>query len=222
MSILEVQVNGGWVDLDAVLSSGIDPKTLTLRYKRGLTEQQYKQYGFSEVLMRGHWIDADEAYRAGKYWVIAPLRYKHYDTYKEEIMSEGTVELGTLVVYNGRDHDQWGTLAMVTTVNAWDDSEADYRLTFIGWDEAYDSVSCEVITDRTVPAARNEFTVVPLPALPEPPMADGFYVSKLNGAAYRRMDGVWLAFDTVQQYWDELEHWTDAQVRGKLLYLSTR
>jgi hypothetical protein len=84
MSNCEVQVNGGWVDLHVALDNGVYTKSLSLRYKKGLTESQYDEYGFSEVQWDDCWIDAQEAYKAGKYWTIAPLRYKHYETYKKE------------------------------------------------------------------------------------------------------------------------------------------
>jgi hypothetical protein len=222
MSNCEVQVNGGWVDLDVALDNGVYTKSLSLRYKKGLTESQYDEYGFSEVQWDDCWIDAQEAYKAGKYWTIAPLRYKHYETYKEaDMLHKDTVKLGTMVVYHGRDLELRGMWAIVSAVQEWDARDTDYRLIILNYDDSYDGLSIEVMADITCPAFRDDFTVALKPDIPEPPMREGHYVSKDTAKLYMRENGKWYFFrvDSDPSHWSQLDSWTDNTVRDTLTFL---
>lgn len=185
MSDREIQINGGWVDLDLALQNGLDPSNhdYKVRQKRG----SFKQ-----------WLEMKEAERMRMY--------------------KDTVELGTLVVYHGRNRNFRGTPGMISTVNEWDSRETDYRLTLIGYDDSYDGISCEVIAEDTLSATRDEFTVIALPELPEPPLVDGYYVSKETGKAFMRQAGKWYFYRTQveQSHWSELTDWSDENVRNVL------
>lgn len=177
MSTLQIQVNGGWVDLDTALANGLDPvnHNYALRQKENFMSEEA--------------------------------------TVSAEALS------GTMVVYHGEVYeDSRGNWAMIQEVREGYAHEPDnYDLAIIGFNYRDYAAVTEVLPN--VP--REDFTVVPMPALPEPPMKDGYYVSKESGKAYSRKAGVWYYYDTGEAFpWQKLGGWRDAQVRGTLTYLA--
>jgi hypothetical protein len=215
VSILEVQVNGGWVDLDLALANGITTKGLSLRYKPTITSKEYMAGSFSEVkLEKRPWLDADEVYKAGNYWAIAPLRYRNESHFKEAIMTDDVI-LGSPVIYHGPKNNLQGWWAIVEDIDYWDEGDITYRLAF------YEIDSRAEFEYRLTDVKRNDFTPAIKPVIPNPALSDGYYISKTSSGAYKRFEGEWLCFDREMQGWDLLIGWTDDTVRDSVVFMAS-
>lgn len=175
-----------------------------------------------EVLVNGGWIDLDTAAENGVNWKQLPFRYKSGPTYKEDAVAR--VEVGMMVVYSGAYDDFRGSWAMVQEIHGYDQSFPEtYDLAFIGIDWSDDDDEGEVvqITNKLSYVKRNEFTLVPIPDLPLPPLKDGYYVSQDNGKAYSRKNDEWYYFDIASAFpWQKLASWTDANIRSTVTFLA--
>jgi hypothetical protein len=124
------------------------------------------------------------------------------------------VDEGTLVVYHGASHIYRGDLAFVREVRAYEEGTKSYRLDTICY---LDEGSVQEDDDRIttfgfVWAKRDEFTVVPIPALPEPPMRPGNYV--LHTYPWRRStDGSWHIWSGHLKDWEFSEPINDSEMK---------
>lgn len=178
-----------------------------------------------EIQINGGWVGLDLALQNGldpsnHDYKVRQKRgsFKEWLEMKEaERMATGNhmVLAGTMVVYHGGEEDYRGKVAMIQQVDtAYGNHPYRYDLAVIdiSWDDEVqvDTVLCWV--------SRDDFTVISLPELPEPPMVDGYYVSKETGKAFMRQAGKWYFYRTQveQSHWSELTDWSDENVRNVL------